>query len=101
MVAVSASSHRRLRSSFPPPGRAEIISSAQSHAFDFPLVGGAFVSGFIEEGSIFVIEILEFDALDFPINKSLDGCHVGPVFSHHESEGITQGLGAAGPANPM
>src|SRR5260221_9027240 len=62
---------------------AEIVSTAQTHAFDFSLVCRALIRGFIEEGGVFVVKTFQFDPLDFSADEPLNRSHVRGVFSHH------------------
>src|SRR5215467_8342740 len=72
------------------PGWSEEIAPSQTYPCDTP--GPAIRLArfaFLEQGSVSVIKIIQFNAGNFLTDKALDGVYMPRIFRHHQSKGIT------------
>src|SRR5258706_464554 len=87
--------------STPAAGRAEVVTSAQSHALSFSrhtlgLTGFAL----LKERRVFVVEVRQFHPLDLLADESLDRKNVRGILRHHDGKCIPTRLRPSRPADP-
>jgi len=82
-------------------GGAEVVAAAEADAAHAAVFGFLAGFSFFEKGGVFVVEGVEFDALDFLADEAFDGADVHHVFGDHEGEGVARRFGATGAADAV